>query len=699
MAKMRDDFSPLEKLGELSEMLTYAFQVVAELQDRFADDQPLSGSDDAGSLPRASGKAKKSKKKSKRRTPSPLPITQRSPVLPFTVPEEEAVNDSPGASEESCSPSPGRSSLGSRSEDSVQSLSDGTQSASPSAMDVTPTGGTMRTQRAAPRPQGRAQTSQSADNASSEKRETPRMRATRSEGPDKLQAPRAHSFAKITKICPSNGSSEDALNSRLFDLAGINITRGEAAGGSKMVKVRSNMSKPNEVLNISVAPVQDGANSAPLASNPAAEGVPPDQLFKPSRSMAGKKGLLRSSVRSKRPITLGSCAHDAMQEHVEQAVAELEAEAKTAQQVLGCEVLWSQSREGEKGDARGARCRFGCVVLGVRTYTALVKLGGLSPLWPEKPLASKSYAVCVRLVVTWAAVHPLVLAGGFRTMEVLSTELLLAVGAALSLLLLTIRSRDWGLAETSQRLSVMAHQAGFLNALARSSSISTGIMVALGLCAGALRLVNFLLKMEAGDLSRDLPALVSSLVVFYTLTTQALYLHRIASALVGTVDHFTTIMVRGEDASWGRDQWKLTMALCSDVNSKLQRGLLVLQLMLTAFLPMLAFELRIRGTSFLDLVPGLITALIVLTAFGRVSGIASQCQAIPSMLGRLPVSDEAHDAGLISLMARIRDTSAPVQILGVGITPGLVCKTCYTVATVTIFLVLNFQKELDSFQN
>lgn len=680
------DQNAADALEHLSEMLTCAFQVVHELKGRLQEDASGSGASEAGS-PRNRSEGKKLKKKSKKRMP--VPVLEQSPVLPFTVPEEEAIESyqqTPALSDEDVSLESGGVASG--------PLPSGTDSRSASlfaSRHLCGSSEAKRSRRAQPRPQGRAQTSQSANNSVSGPPEIPEVRAVRTEGRAE-ELPGNRFVYKKAVIVPSSDSSDDVLNKLIFDAAGINIQRVNVAAGPKVAKAVSIVSRPQEELPCSsVTPADNGAASVPVLDAAPAETAGADQ----EPLGLAKGSMLRSTSPLKPIVTLGSLAQSAIREQEEQAVATLQAEAKAEHQVFGREVMWSPSQGAEDKAKRG--CRSQLVRMGAHIYATLIKLGGLSPLWPEWPLASRSYAFGVLAVVTWAAVHPLVLTVIEPPGTVLYTELPLTVGATISFIFLTIQNREWALAETSQRLSVMAYQAGFLNALARSSSRSTWIISAFALAAGGVRLATFLSSWELMELDADLPLLISSLVTFFTLASQALYLHRIAAALTGTVDYFTLSMVKGESAAWGRDQWKLTLALCTDVNNKLQRGLLVLQLMLTAFLPMLAFDVKIRATSFLHVMPGIIMAAIVLSAFGSVSVIANQCQSIPSLLGRLPVQDESHDAGLISLMTRIRDTSAPVQILGVGITPGLVCKTFYTVGTVTIFLVLNFQKELGSF--
>lgn len=401
---------------------------------------------------------------------------------------------------------------------------------------------------------------------------------------------------------------------------------------------------------------------------------------------------------------IGHKATSALDAQGEQVVAGLQAPEEY--QVIGKEILWNDEEEVVPENSTCWQLWLHTLKtqllarVGTHAYVVPIRCGGLSPWFPEHLFASQLFTAFLCLTACWAALHPLMIlahavAEG-RDHPVLLSETVQAVGAALSLSLFTGCSfNGWALAATSQRLSFLARRAGFLNDLARSTCTSASLLVGLFLLAVSLRLFLLLKGLHIFGLSCSMIGFGSFAVSSMLLFAQALFLHRLAAALAGTVDLFAEQMVLGETVSWGREQWKLTMALVSDANNKLHNGLLVLLLTLVLFVFCAVYEGFIHQRN-VDLVPGCIVAFAAMTVFSRLSTVAAQCESIPPMLGRLLVEDERHDAQLTRLMARIRDSNAGIQILGVRVSPALVSKGVYSVGGVAMFLVLNFKAELRS---
>lgn len=519
----------------------------------------------------------------------------------------------------------------------------------------------------------------------------------------------------------NRNGNESAVNNQLFERAGLVVQPFYVSGGSMhasssqsrelpiMPDADNELASPQQepqIAAVGAQPHQVPGAQEPVANQPANEPAdaislrPPvtpkrNKSMEPSRALSGVvRNISRQWVAGQ---SIGKKALNLLREQGEKVVADL----NPAQdyQVAGNEVLFVEEEPDEENE--GSTCCWRCwshvqrsVVprAGAWAYTFFLKLGGLSPWWPTAFWLSLTYITVLRALIIWAAVHTLVIFGLNSTDKMsLSTEAALAIGAALSLCLFI--SSGWSLAVTSQRLSFLADQAGFLNDLARSTCQSAVVLVVLFLSAIGLRIAVFV---EA-DSELDSMILLSTFVVTcLVFLSQALYLHRISAALTGAVDFFAESMVLGEVNAWGRDQWKLTMALLSDANSKIQEGLLVLQLTLVAFVFLAAYERIVLSRSLLSLAPGAIVAFAILTVFGRAANVAAQCESTPSMLGRLPVETEEDDAQLTRLMTLIKDSNAGLKILGVRISPGLVAKGIYFVGGVAMFLVLNFKVQLES---
>lgn len=404
---------------------------------------------------------------------------------------------------------------------------------------------------------------------------------------------------------------------------------------------------------------------------------------------------VQQRARSRASLAIGCRATEALVEQGQQVVANLQ--ACPEYQVIGKELLWTSKEEDVDEDITCWK-RYSKFLLrqlpamaGGRLYSLLMKLGGLSPILPTHEYLSLLHSISVRSAGAWAALHPLVLLLQQQLANLdrgLLTEAALGLGAAVSLLLFVRWDSSWALAETSQQLSVLAHRAGFLNDLARSTWFSALFLLVLFISAVSLRIYAFVI------LKDSLLLLVSFVISSFILLVEALYLHRLSAAFTGNMDYFAEQMVFGETVAWGREQWKLTMALLSDANNKLQQGMLVLQFTLIAFVFLVAFEAVINRSPLVGLAPGAIVAFSILTIFTRVSAVAAQCESTPSMLGRLDVKDESHDSQLIRLMSRIRSSHAGLHVLGARISPALVSKGVYMVGGVAMFLVLNFRKEL-----
>lgn len=517
----------------------------------------------------------------------------------------------------------------------------------------------------------------------------------------------------------NRNGKESTVNNQLFERAGLVVQPFYASGGSILSSGQSRElpimpDADNEPASPQhkPEPTAVGAQShqvpgaqGPAANQPANEpanavsirpAVTPgrNKSMEPNRALSGvARNISRQWVAGQ---SIGKKALNLLREQGEKVVADL----NPAQdyQVAGNEVLFVEEEPDEEDDST---CCWRCwshvqrsVVprAGALAYTFFLKLGGLSPWLPTAFWLSLTYITVLRALIIWAAAHTLVIFGlNPNDQMCLSTEAALAVGAALSLCLFI--SSSWNLAVTSQRLSFLADQAGFLNDLARSTCQSAVVLVLLFLAAIGLRIAVFV---EA-DWELDSTILLATFVVTcLVFLSQALYLHRISAALTGAVDFFAESMVLGEIHAWGRDQWKLTMALLSDANSKIQEGLLVLQLTLVAFVFLAAYERIVLSRSLLSLAPGAIVAFAILTVFGRAANVAAQCESTPSMLGRLPVETEEDDAQLTRLMSLIKDSNAGLKILGVRISPGLVAKGVYFVGGVAMFLVLNFKVQLES---
>lgn len=446
----------------------------------------------------------------------------------------------------------------------------------------------------------------------------------------------------------------------------------------------------------------DASRIAPLAD--AKEQTPRDMQQPAELRGASKiKRVFYSSA-----AQIGQRANLALEQHGEQVVADFQMEADEEYQVVGREVLWAEEEEEPQENASRWHRYWGIVKMrwlaraGVRIYSVPMRLGALSPWQPERPGMSQIYSALLCLVVAWAAIHPLVLLSQHEEeLPGLYTEAVLGVAAALSLVLFTrFGFSRWDLAATSQRLSCLAQRAGFLNDLARSTWTAASLLYSLFFAAAGLRLTALLSDLEESvDLQKNLVLrFVSFSITSFVLFSQALFLHRLAAALTGAADFFAEQMVLGESITWGREQWTLTMALFSEANNKLHYSLLVLSISLITFVFVAAFEVVISQRPLLELAPGVIVAFAVLMVFSRFATVAAHCGSIPSMLGRLLVDDELHDAQLSRLIARIRDSQAGIHILGVRVSPALLSKGVYSAGGVAMFLVLNFHAELRNLQ-
>lgn len=498
---------------------------------------------------------------------------------------------------------------------------------------------------------------------------------------------------------PFGRNSESHVNSQLFERAGIRVrfysreNCGAVASGKGSGSGLADRD-PRGAREGDFSPQAD-AEGAELELNgiPEAEEDVASKLSLKAQELQQQVARAQSKARKGAPSVIGRKASFVLEQQGEEAVANMEAEEEY--QVLGKEVLWAPDEVDEIEDPScWQRCVHSLMTkwlppAGARTYSVPLKLGGLSPWHPEHLRSSQCYVVLLSAAAAWSAIHPIVQHAAKGSRAPL-TEHVLAVGAALSLFLFTGCSfNGWALAATSQRLSFVAQRSGFLNDLARSSWTSALGLLSLFLLAIGLRLFTFIEEPTEAAIQ-----FASFFVVSLLLTSQALILHRLAAALTGTADFFAEQMVMGDTVAWGRQQWKLTLALFSDANNKLHYGLLVLQLTLVTFVFSIAFEGVIHLRSVLELAPGALMAAAIFTAFGRLSTVAAHCSSIPSMLGRLLVDDEQEDAQLTRLIARVKDSNAGIQILGVRLAPASVSRAVYTVGGIAMFLVLNFKKEL-----